>query len=108
MAAAPVRLFLSLDAEPRGRGDRSALRPRQRRGDSNLTHAARQKAANLVEMPIPPIRRDHGRCGAVRAVDHGAIWYIDPFALQPDPVMAVLGFPIDIIEPQRIGAVAAR
>src|SRR5882762_8818969 len=58
-------------------------------------------------MPIPPIWPDHGRPGAVRSVDYGAVGHIDPFALKSDAVMAVLGFPIDIIEPQCIGAIAA-
>src|SRR5882757_3658380 len=82
--------------------------PLHRPGNHGVScHTARQKAANLVEMPVPPIRPNHSESGPVRSVDHGRVGHVDPFAFKSDAIMAILGFPIDIVEPKCVGSIAA-
>src|ERR1700748_762622 len=59
-------------------------------------------------MAVAPIGPDHGRPGAVRPIDDGGIGHVDPLAFEAHAVVAVSGFPIDVIETKRVGAIAAR
>src|ERR1700742_347704 len=70
-------------------------------------HAAGQETPDRQPERIPH-RPDHGAAGAVRFGDHGIVGPVDPFSLEPDAVVTVPGFPIDVGDHGAVGNRAAR
>ena len=56
-----------------------------------LDHSARHKASDPDCITINLRHRpDHRSTCEIRLRDQGIVWYIDPLAIKPDPVAAVL------------------
>jgi hypothetical protein len=58
-----------------------------------LRHAARHEAADAQSL-IAAHRPDHGSADTIRFGDDGVVGYVMPFAVDPDAIMPVAGFPI--------------
>src|SRR3989440_6532142 len=76
------------------------------RGEPSLRHAAGQKAADRNPERVFD-RPHHGPAGAIWHGDDGIVGHVDPSALEPDAIMTVLGFPIDVGNDGAIGVRAA-
>lgn len=61
--------------------------------------------ASYRPLPVAPGRPSHRLPGPVRPVDYCTLWNVNPFAIYPDPVMTVFGFPVDVIKTGCIRAV---
>src|SRR6267142_600636 len=60
-----------------------------------LDHAAGQEAADR-NPGCPFYRPHHGPAGAIWHGDDSIVGHVDPLALEPDAIMTVLRFPIDV------------
>ena len=71
-----------------------------------LDHSAWHEASDLNSVTVNLRHQpDHRSTGEIRLCDQGIVWYIDPLAIKPDPVVAVLRFPVNIAQ---CGAVSVR
>src|SRR5262245_25557427 len=70
-------------------------------------HAPRHEAPRPW-MTIHVVRPDHGAASAVWSIHDRLVRNIDPLAVDAHAVVSVPGVPIGIINPLRVGAVAAR
>src|SRR5438477_3376697 len=61
----------------------------------SLRHATGQKAADRNPERVLD-RPHHGPTGAIWHGDDGIVGHVDPLALEPDAIMTVLRFPIDV------------
>src|SRR5580704_10580165 len=77
-----------------------------------LRHAARHEASDVDPQRTAQrayVDRPHHRpTSPVRFLDHGVVRNIPPLVFNPDPIMSVLGFPIDIRQRSPISVGATR
>jgi len=70
-------------------------------------HAPWHEAARLW-MTIKVIRPNHRPASAVRSIHYSFVRDVNPLAVDPHPIVTVLGFPIGIVDALGITPIAAR
>jgi hypothetical protein len=71
-------------------------------------HACTGKEASNLRLPVGAhVWPDNGRPELVRLAHHCTVRHDDPFAVEPDAIVAVLCIPIDVVDSEAISEGAA-